>query len=92
MDEPIPLFEGSRSILAPVWGVQPYLVARALYDVIRHDLPPHWVWNVIPDARCAPLDPWVFVCVPSTAQWPTRRGTLRSVAAPPANASIPKVS
>jgi hypothetical protein len=57
MDGPIPLFEGTRSILAPVWGVHPSLVARALYDAIRGDLPPHWVWKVIPDARSAPVDP-----------------------------------
>ncbi|MFA6044082.1 MAG: hypothetical protein WC718_03785 [Phycisphaerales bacterium] len=57
MDGPIPLFEGTRSILAPVWGVQPHLVGRALFDAIRHDLPPHWVWKVIPDARSALLDP-----------------------------------
>ncbi len=57
MDGPIALFEGTRSILAPMWCVQAYLVARALYDVIRDDLPPHWVWKVIPDARSLPLDP-----------------------------------
>lgn len=57
VDGPIPLLEGTRSILASVWGVQPYLVARALYDVIRDELPPHWVWKVIPDARSAPLEP-----------------------------------
>lgn len=57
MDGSIPLFEGTRSILAAVWGVQPYLVGRALYEAIRGDLPPHWVWKVIPDARSAPVDP-----------------------------------
>lgn len=57
MDGPIPLLEGTRGILAPVWGVQAQLVGRALYDVIRRDLPPHWVWKVVPDARSAPLQP-----------------------------------
>jgi len=56
MDGPIPLFEGTRSILAPMWNVQAYLVGRALYDAIRGDLPPHWVWKAIPDARSALVD------------------------------------
>ena len=57
VDGPIPLWEGTRSILAPLWGVQAYLVGLALYDAISQDLPPHWVWKVIPDARSAPLAP-----------------------------------
>lgn len=57
VDGPIPLLEGTRSLVAPVWGVQAHLVGRALYEAIRDDLPPHWVWRVIPDARSAPVEP-----------------------------------
>lgn len=57
LDGPIPLLEGTRSLVAPIWGVQAHLVGRVLYQAIRDDLPPHWVWKVIPDARSAPLEP-----------------------------------
>lgn len=57
IDGPIPLFEGTRSVLAPVWGIQPYLVGAALYEAIRSELPPHWVWRVIPDDRSRGVAP-----------------------------------
>lgn len=57
IDSPIPIFEGTRSILAPVWGIQPYLVGSALYEAMREELPPHWVWRVILDARSRGVDP-----------------------------------
>lgn len=56
-DDPIPVFEGSRSFVAPVWSIQPYLVARVLYAAMREHLPPHWTWSVIPDRRSATIDP-----------------------------------
>ncbi len=62
IDGPVPLLEGTRSILAPLVSIGRLLVGRALYEAIRTDLPPHWIWEVIPDRRSSTIDP-VALCV-----------------------------
>lgn len=74
VDGPIPLLEGSRSILCGIWFVQPYLVGRVLYEAIRDDLPPHWVWKVIPDAISAPVNPVGVRVRPKHSPEPHARG------------------
>lgn len=51
VDGPIPMFEGTRALIAPIWYLRSELVHHALYNIIAQDLPPHWVWKIIPDAR-----------------------------------------
>ncbi|MGQ0629394.1 MAG: hypothetical protein ACT4PL_15010 [Phycisphaerales bacterium] len=57
LDGPIPVYEGTRSPLSPIWSIQPYLVGQRLYDAIRGHLPSHFLWRVVADRISAPLAP-----------------------------------